>query len=64
MDEIQNGFSGGTYVKIDSQAMPQIIGIHEGRFDGSQRARMIPRAPVLAAIKMLSERSESNGKDA
>ena len=36
LDEIQNGFSGGTYVKIDSQAMPQIIGIHEGRFDVRQ----------------------------
>lgn len=60
--EIQNGFSGGTYVRIDSQTGSQIIGIHEGRFDEQKRVRMIPRAPVLTAIAALSERSENNGK--
>ena len=63
LKEIQEGFSGGTYVRIDAQSGPQIIGIHEGRFDGHTKARMIPRAPVQVAIAALSERSETHGKN-
>lgn len=63
LDEIQEGFSGGTYVRIDAQSGPQIIGIHEGRFDGYMKARMIPCAPVQAAIAALLERSKNHGKD-
>lgn len=53
LNGIQMGFSGGTYVRTDTQADHQIIGIHEGRFDGRTRARMIPRVSVQAAIEML-----------
>lgn len=63
LDEIQAGFSGGTYIRVDTQSGPQIIGIHEGRFDGCTKARMIPRAPVQSAIAALLERSKNNGKD-
>lgn len=63
LDEIQMGFSGGTYVRTDAQTGPQIIGIHEGRFDGHTRARMIPRTPVQTAIETLLERNENHGKD-
>lgn len=63
LDEIQTGFSGGTYVRVDTQSGSQIIGIHEGRFDGRTKARMIPRAPVQSAIAALLERSDNNGED-
>lgn len=53
LDGIQMGFSGGTYVRTDTQADHKIIGIHEGRFDGRTRARMIPRVSVQAAIETL-----------
>lgn len=63
LDEIQMGFSGGTYMRIDAQTDSQIIGIHEGRFDGHTKARMISSASVQTALEALLERSDNYGKD-
>lgn len=53
LDEIEEGFSGGIYVKSDPKTEQKIIGIHDGRFDGYTRARMIPSAPVRTTIDKL-----------
>lgn len=63
LTEIQEGVSGGTYVRVGSPAESKIIGIHEGRFDEVKKVRMIPRTPVQAAIQALSERSRTDGKE-
>lgn len=62
--EIQEGFSGGTYVGTASNGKQRIIGIHEGRFDELKKVRMIPLTAVSAAIGALSERNENDGKNA
>lgn len=60
LKEIQEGFSGGAYVRIDAQGDSKIVGIHEGRFDRLKRGRMIPRAPVQAAIEALFRKDEES----
>ena len=54
---IQSGCSGGVYVQSGTQSEPQIIGIHDGRFDDCKQARMIPWSSIKAAFKKISERS-------
>ena len=54
--EIQDGFSGGIYVRNDSNADRRIIGIHEGRFNREEEARMIPWSSNQVALNKVLER--------
>lgn len=55
--QIQSGCSGGVYVQSGTQSELRIIGIHDGRFDDCEQARMIPWSSIKAALKKISERN-------
>lgn len=60
--KIQSGCSGGIYVMSDSQTGKQIIGIHDGRFDKNEEARMIPSSVIKTTLEKITEGSITNGK--